>query len=193
MWHRIGSAVLFGLAANVDNVSIGLAYGLSHRRIRWHSNLLIAAITTLVTLVALAGGLAIRHVLPPRMSDVLGGSLLLMLASWSFYAECRGRRRSSSPAQHRFAARPRVGVVETLTLAAALSINNIGLAISGGIGGVNYHSAALAIGGFSIVMLALGQGIGSNVIRISPPPLARSCLNGNVALALAGFFMLAGY
>ena len=193
MWDRIGSAVLFGLAANMDNVSIGLAYGLKHRRIGWFSNLLIAVITTAVTLIALAGGLALRAVLPPKVPDVLGGSLLLVLAGWSLYAERRGAGSSSPPALRRFATRPRVGLVETLVLGATLSINNIGLAIAGGIGGVGYRSAALAIGGFSILMLAFGQGIGSNVIRIRLPPLAHFCLNGNVVLALAGLFMLAGY
>lgn len=42
-------------------------------------------------------------------------------------------------------------------------------------------------------MLTLGQGIGSNAIRIKLPALARSCLNGNAVLALAGILMLAGY
>ncbi len=193
MWDRIGSAVLFGWAANMDNVSIGLAYGLKRRRIGWRSNLLIAVITTLVTLVALAGGLGLRQVLPSKVPDVLGGSLLLVLAAWSFHAERRATGGSSSRALRRFASRPRVGLVETLFLAVTLSINNIGLAIAGGIGGVGYRSAAVAIGGLSIVMLALGQGIGSNAIRIRLPPVARSCLNGNVVLALAGLFMLAGY
>jgi putative Mn2+ efflux pump MntP len=193
MWDRVGSAVLFGLAANTDNVSVGLAYGLKRRRIGWRSNLLIAGITTLVTLIALAGGLALRAVLPPKVPDALGGSLLLVLAAWSFCAERRGAGGSSPRLLRRFAPRPRVGLVETLFLAATLSINNIGLALAGGIGGVDYRAAALAIGGFSVAMLALGQGMGSNVLRVRLPPLARSCLNGNVVLALAGLFMLAGH
>lgn len=193
MWDRVGATLLFGLAANTDNVSIGLAYGLTHRRIRWQSNVLIAVVTTLITLAALAGGLAIRRVIPPRMPDLLGGSLLLLLAGWGLYAEQRGTDGSGFRALGRFAGRPRVGLAETLVLAAALSINNIGLAIASGIGGVNYRSAAVAIGGFSIVMLALGQAIGSRVVRIRLPRLARCCLNGNAVLALAGLFMLAGY
>ena len=193
MLDRIAATVLFGLAANMDNVSVGLAYGLKHRRIRWPSNLLIAAITTVITLAALAGGRAIREALPPKTPDIVGGSLLILLAGLSFYAERRGSGDSASRALHRFATRTRVGFSETLFLAAALSINNIGLAIAGGIGGVTYRGAALAIAGFSIAMLALGQHMGSSVIRVRLPPLARSCLNGNAILALAGIFMLAGY
>ena len=191
MWDRVATAILFGLAANVDNISVGLAYGWGKRRIRWHSNLLIAAFTTIVTLLALAGGLAIRRVMPPNMPDVLGGGLLLALAAWNVFAERRDK--SGSGTLKRFGTRSVVGLGETLVLAAALSINNIGLAIAGGIGGLDYRSAALAVGGFSIATLMFGQAVGSNVVELRLPPLARACLNGNAALALTGLLILVGY
>jgi putative Mn2+ efflux pump MntP len=84
-------------------------------------------------------------------------------------------------------------VSETLLLAGALSANNIGLAIGGGIGGVGYALAATTIFCFSVVMLALGQVVGRKAglgrIRHS----LRSPASGNGVLALAGLLMLAGY
>ena len=191
MWDRVGATLLFGLAANTDNVSIGLAYGLAHRRIRWAQQCADRGGHHTHHLGRFGRRTGYRRELP-RMPDLLGGSLLLLLAGWGLYAEQRGIDGSGFRALGRFAGWPRVGLAETLVLAAALSINNIGLAIASGIGGVNYRSAAVAIGGFSIVMLALGQAIGSRVVRIRLPRLARCCLNGNAVLALAGLFMLAG-
>ena len=101
MWDRVGATLLFGLAANTDNVSIGLAYGLTHRRIRWHSNVLIAVITTLITLAALAGGLAIRRVIPPRMTDLLGG---LCCSCWQAGACTRSNAVSTALASERWGA-----------------------------------------------------------------------------------------
>ena len=60
---RVASTMLFGLAANTDNLTIGVAYGLKHRWIGWQQNLVIAAATTLLTLLALALGRQIREML----------------------------------------------------------------------------------------------------------------------------------
>jgi putative Mn2+ efflux pump MntP len=193
MWDRLGVTALFGVAANMDNISVGLAYGLKRRRIGWGSNLVIAAVTTLITLAALASGRAIREVLPTQLPDIVGGSMLLLMAAAGFYAERRGDGAFASRAFLRFAARPRVGCAETLVLAASLSINNIGLAIAGGIGGIDYRAAAVSIAVFSIALLALGQAAGTSVLQISLPPLARTCLNGNTVLVLVGVLMLAGH
>jgi putative Mn2+ efflux pump MntP len=85
-------------------------------------------------------------------------------------------------------------LTETLFLAGSLSINNIGLAIAGGIGGIDYASAAASIFCFSVVMLALGQAVGTNFIRLkSLHRVLRHPMVGNGALALFGVFILAGY
>jgi putative Mn2+ efflux pump MntP len=194
MFDRIGSTLLFGIAANSDNLTVGIAYGAKRRRIRWEQNLVIAVVTTAITLIALAAGRQIREVLPAKLPDVLGGVLLIALAAWSFYWERAGAGDRSAKPIDRFAMRRSVGIGETLVLSGSLSINNIGLAIAGGISGVGYGAAAAAIFGLSIVMLALGQAIGTNIIRLtSASRVLRFSLNGNVVLALAGGLMIAGY
>jgi putative Mn2+ efflux pump MntP len=191
---RIGPTLLLGLAANTDNLTVGFAYGMKRRRIRWEQNLLIAVITTVITLVALAAGRQIRDVLPPKLPDTLGGVLLISLAAWSFYRERTGTLNRLARSLTGVAKRTSVGMGESLFLAGTLSINNIGLAIAGGIGGIGYTSAAASIFCLSVVMLALGQAIGANFTRLrlaSRGP--RYSMSGNAALALAGVLMLAGY
>lgn len=194
IFDRMASTLLFGLAANTDNLTIGVAYGIKHRWIRWRHNLLIALVTTLVTLVAMGLGRQIREILPSRTPDLLGGALLLVFATWNFYQE-RGGASGRQPATiSRFAERTSVGMGESLFLSGTLSINNVGLAVAGGIGGVGYTSAALSIFCFSVAMLALGQAAGSNVLKFSAiPQVLRYPISGNAVLALAGILMLAGY
>jgi putative Mn2+ efflux pump MntP len=190
---RVASTLLFGIAANTDNLTIGVAYGMKRRRIHWQQNLFIAAITTLVTLAALALGRHIRETLPSRMPDILGGVLLLVFATWNFYRERTGASARTPVPTSRFAERASVGMAESLFLSATLSINNVGLAIAGGIGGVPYVSAALSIFCFSIATLALGQTVGSNFTRMNPiPQVLRDPMSGNAVLALAGVMMLVG-
>jgi putative Mn2+ efflux pump MntP len=194
MFDLVAATLLFGLAANSDNLTIGVAYGMRHRWIRWHQNLLIAIVTTLVTLVAMALGRQIREMLPSRMPDMVGGALLLAFAAWNFYRERGGLSDRPSVPVPRFGAQKTVGLGESLFLAATLSINNLGLAIAGGIGGLRYISAACSIFCFSVVMLALGQAAGSGFTRVrSVPPVLRNPAAGSAALALAGILMLAGF
>jgi putative Mn2+ efflux pump MntP len=188
------ATLLFGLAANTDNLTIGVAYGMRHRRIRSHQNLLIAIVTTLVTLVAMVLGRQIRELLPSRMPDMLGGGLLLAFAAWNFYRERSGLSDRPSVPTPRFAAQKSVGLGETLFLAATLSINNLGLAIAGGIGGLHFMSAAWSIFCFSVAMLALGQAAGRGFTEArSVPQLLRNPAAGSAVLALVGILMIAGY
>ena len=194
IFDRIGSTLLFALAANTDNLTVGIAYGMKRRRIRWEQNLLIAAVTTLITLVALTVGRQIREVLPPRLPDVLGGGLLVLLAAVSIVCERAGAVVQFANPLSRFAERASVGLGESLILSATLSINNIGLAIAGGIGGVTYASAAASIFCLSMVMLALGQAIGTGLTRLRlVSQMLRYSMGGNAVLALAGVLMLAGF
>lgn len=191
---RIGSTLLFALAANTDNLTVGIAYGVKRRSIGWVQNLLIAVVTTAVTLVALMLGRQIREVLPPKLPDMLGGILLIALAALSVYWDRRGSVVRLAQPTARFADRASVGVGEGLFLAGTLSINNVGLAIAGGIGGVSYASAAAAIFCFSLATLTLGQAIGTSLTRLRLVSQAlRYSLSGNAVLALAGVLMIVGF
>ena len=171
MLDRVASTMLFGLAANTDNLTIGVAYGLKHRWIGWRQNLVIAAATTLLTLLALALGRQIREMLPAKMPDILGGVLLLTFATWNIYRERTGASGRPPVLTSRFAER-----------------------VSVGIGGAGYICAALSIFCFSVAMLALGQAVGNNFIRVKlVPQMLRYPMSGNAVLALAGVLMLVGY
>jgi putative Mn2+ efflux pump MntP len=192
-FDRIGSTLLFALAANTDNLTVGIAYGLKRRSIAWRQNLLIAAITTLITLIALGVGRQIREVLPSGLPDMLGGAMLLLIAAGSIVCEYFGAAFRFANPLTRFAERSSVGLAEALILSGSLSINNIGLAVAGGIGGVAYTAAAVSIFGLSMAMLALGQAIGTSLTRLRlVSQVMRYSLGGNAALALAGVLMLAG-
>jgi putative Mn2+ efflux pump MntP len=185
-------AALFGLAANLDNVGIGIAYGAMRRPIRLFSNLLIALLTTCITILALAGGIEMRTLMPERLPDLLGGSLLIALAGVTFWADsANGANHGLPRTVLRFSSRHKVGLAETLMLTLTLSLNNIGLAIAGGIGGIGYRAAAIAVFAFSVGLLAVGQRIGRNALRL--PRRLSQLINGHAVLAMVGVLMLTGH
>ena len=185
-------AALFGLAANLDNVGIGIAYGAMRRPIRLFANLLIALLTTCITVLALAGGIGMRALMPERLPDLLGGSLLIALAGVTFWADrANGTNRGLPRMVLRFSGQHRVGLAETLMLSLTLSLNNIGLAIASGIGCIGYRAAATAVFAFSVALLVLGQRIGRNALRL--PRRLSQLVNGHAVLAMVGVLMLTGH
>jgi putative Mn2+ efflux pump MntP len=73
--------LLFGLATNTDDLAVGVAYGMKWRSIRWKQNLPIAAVTTMITLVALGVGRKVRAVWSTDLHDTVGSSLLISLCA----------------------------------------------------------------------------------------------------------------
>lgn len=192
---KLASTLLFGLAANADNLTVGLAYGLKRRRIGGTANLLIAAVTTVITLLALIFGREVRQLLPNGLPNIVGGGLLAALAIWGLVRDRDGvSERSALSSAARFAGRHTVGFREGLLLAGALSINNISLAIAGGIGGIDYAPAAVSIFCWSVAMLLLGQWASAKLAGWDTlGRILRSPVSGNAVLLVAGAAMLVGY
>jgi putative Mn2+ efflux pump MntP len=105
IFDQMASTLLLGLAANTDNLTIGVAYGIKHRRIHWQQNLLIGVVATLITLVAMALGRQIREALPSRLPDFLGGALLVVFAVWNVYRERIGASDRPSVSAPKFSER----------------------------------------------------------------------------------------
>jgi putative Mn2+ efflux pump MntP len=179
----IFSVILFAIAANSDNLSVGISYGVKRRYVKWWHNVTIAMVTTGITVVALAAAHGLRRYLFPNAPSWLSGALLMLLAIGSAYKQPQtdlptGLNREPTT------------FGESLYLALALSVNNIGLALAGGLGDLSYGLVSTAIFGFSIAMLAAGQIVGSRLVADSG--LLSHPLLGNGVLFLAGIMMLAG-
>lgn len=76
------SAMMFALSANMDNVAIGLAYGIKDVQIRFRSNLLIACLTSLGTLISMEAGATLTALLPEGLATNLGCGLLILMGLW---------------------------------------------------------------------------------------------------------------
>ena len=178
------SAVLFAIAANSDNLSIGISYGVKRRHIQWWHNITIAGVTTTITLVALATGHVLQLYLIPNTPTWLSGALLILLAIWSSYKQ----PQAAAPAGVN---RDLTSLGESLYLALTLSINNISLALAGGLGDLSYSAVSIAIFSFSIAMLSAGQLVGLKLAERVGGVLSHPLL-GNGVLFLTGVMMLAG-
>jgi putative Mn2+ efflux pump MntP len=190
-WTEIVLVIVLGISANTDNLAVGFAYGLRRLRIGLVRNLLIAAATTVATLVPLSVGRGVRGYVPTAAPDVIAGLFLVGLGLFNMWFE---RRKTGTPiaalGPSRAGPTP-IGLRETLILAGALSINNIGLGFAAGVAGLAYGSVALSIAGFSVTLLWLGEWLSRKLAR----PLAAFDwlrLDGNLLLVAVGIIVMLG-
>jgi putative Mn2+ efflux pump MntP len=191
-WTKLASAIALGLGANTDNLAVGFAYGLRGRRIGVASNLLIAGLTTAATLAALAAGVGLRQLMPTALPDIAGGLILVGLGAANVWLERRKARAANGSGPIEEPAPAVIALGETLTLAGALSVNNVGLGLAGGIGGLDYAPIGISVGLFSVLFLWLGFWF-SQAMAPRLPGLARQLpLDGNILILAVGLLMMAG-
>ena len=73
---HIFSAVLYAVSANIDALSIGIAYGIKKTHINHQKNFMIAFITMIGTYGAMRFGHFLTNYISLSLADFLGSSLL---------------------------------------------------------------------------------------------------------------------
>ena len=149
---RFLTILALGLATNLDNLLMALAFGLQKKRISYTQNLFIGLVSAFFTylscLVAscFAGGLA-------RVAN-LAGAVLIMLLGISILIhpeDSEAPPRSLTMTEK-----------DLWTMSLALGCNCIAVSFGAGMTGIAPLPAALCIGGFSLLCVAVGNCIGSH-------------------------------
>ena len=79
--------ILLALVSNTDNFAVGISYGTRRIQIPFISNLIIAFITGVGTLVSMLLGVVISNVLSPKQATLLGAIIIIVVGSWIFVKE----------------------------------------------------------------------------------------------------------
>jgi putative sporulation protein YtaF len=166
-------ALLFAFSANIDNFTVGIAYGIKKIRIGLLSNLLIALVTATGTFVSMAAGLAVSRILTPTIANAVGSIILIMIGFWiikDFFMKKKRPEMQKQKETHltscgQILSEPEkadsdhsgsIDLKESLILACALTINNFGLGIGASITGLNIYATVICTFLFSIISIALG-------------------------------------
>ena len=178
-------AVLLSLSSNLDNLGVGVAYGIRRISVPFTSNLVIALITGTGSLAAMLAGQTIGGFLEPRVASLVGGLLLIGLGGWVVVQESRGipRREAVGKVEISPDIRPasllsRVWTMldnpfsadqdfsrhidrrEALLLGFALSMNNVVNGVAAGIAGLDPMLVTILVCIFSVLTLWAGMGAG---------------------------------
>lgn len=150
--QQLISAILLGIATNLDNLAIGLGIGLEGKKLPFLSNLAIAASSGFASYFGCALAAFCADLGP--WIQYFGGGLLVLLGLWPFFHKKAPQKKEKRPKQGEGG--PRLSPGRTMVLAIALALNCIPASFGAGMAGACPWQMALAVGAGSF--LAVGAG-----------------------------------
>jgi putative sporulation protein YtaF len=91
--------LMLAMAANLDNLGVGIAYGIARNPIPPVSNLLIAVLTSALTYLAMGFGSFVALLLPAQVANGVGATILItigIIVCWEKLAHTLGKKLRSS-------------------------------------------------------------------------------------------------
>lgn len=175
---QLFSSSLFAVSASLDALIVGITYGIKKVHIGFLTNFVVSLITLAGTVVSIGLGLKLAPLFPPQAATLAGSAILILLGGYyilkfAFLALKKylaNRQLTATEIRNASAAvtRDTLNMKETVLLAIALSINNMGIGIGASIAGLELVPTAAATFLCSIVFLYLGNRLGKiRLLRIA--------------------------
>lgn len=175
MHNILGISISIGIISNLDNLGIGISYGLQKIRIPYFSNLLIAIMSLCATAVAMVMGTILSKVFP--FANLIGAFLLITIGLWiSFgkilqknlfpliYKQSRIFRFIvtiiNNPAQADRNANGIISINEAVLLGISLSLNCIVTGLGAGLSGLTLFPVITSVFFFSLITISSGYELG---------------------------------
>ncbi|WP_432354228.1 manganese efflux pump [Sporosarcina sp. A2] len=159
--------ILFlGIAANLDNLGIGLAYGIQKTKIPFRSNVTIALVSMVVTYFAMVTGDQLSTYISLGTADLIGGLLLCTIGLWMLL---QPRPMQPNPFEDPTVADTDgdriISIREALPLGFLLSANCLAAGFGMGVGGSSMLGTITSVGFFSLITIGASHRFGSLLSR----------------------------
>ncbi|KNF08675.1 putative sporulation protein [Gottschalkia purinilytica] len=180
------SAILFAVSANLDNLVIGIAYGIKNIELRFKINIIIAILTSIGTFVSMLIGNFARSFIHEDIINLIGCTILIIIGSWFIKDFMKNRKIKNRKRNHNNEKEEKTNVTyigilrepgcadkdnsgcidikESITLGLALSLNNFGLGIGASAAGLSIYITPILTFILSIALLSMGVKLGKRYL-----------------------------
>lgn len=175
---HILSILLLCLAPNLDNMAIGLAYGVKKISVPLKSNLAIALFSGLATFASSLLGNLLTNYIPNYLGNVIGGSIVSIMGIYTigsylhsnlkikrvqesnnlYIDSIRAVMNDPSIADRDYSGD--ISLKESVILGIALALNCLGTGFGAGMAGVNIFILTAVVIVFSLFTISFGALIG---------------------------------
>lgn len=201
MLNQLMQVVLIGIASNLDNAGVGIAYGVRGIRISKSANGMIALISLLMTWVSGVIGAWLSMYISSFTSHLIGAIVIVSVGIYVLYQPFRKRKTVELPTNHNLIQRilqqpeeadldhsKTISFKESLILGIALGINALAGGFDAGVTHLHVLSTSIAVGFFSFVVLGVTDYIGHKYIAVRFDKAA-TILSG-ILLILIGLYQI---
>lgn len=166
---QLFSIMLFAVSSNLDNLIIGISYGIKKIRIPFLSNLLIMVMAFAGTFLSMLCGERITAWLPDGAANAIGSILIIGIGLSGLIQYFRSRKHSAQnsnqwpitdPEKYDKNSDKTLALKETVSLGIALTVNNIGLGVGASMSGLSVWLTAVMSSVFCMGLMLLGHYIG---------------------------------
>jgi len=167
---RLLSVILFASSSNLDNVIVGISYGVKKIHIPILANFLIASITSVGTVLSMLLGKYMSYFIPTFAAKIIGSVILIGIGTIGLIKYLNNREPQTkpklldNPEKYDKNKNSRIECKEAISLGLALSANNIGLGLGASVSGLPILPAAIATFVFSLAYIYLGNFFGSGFL-----------------------------
>jgi putative sporulation protein YtaF len=179
---HIVSALFLGLAANLDNLGVGISYGVQKIRVPFLSNFLIALLSGIVVAISVITGHLLSHY--TAVAGELGALMIVAIGIWVMVHKKSTSdqlpaaipvmktyslpikplscvvRITKEPSVADFDANGFISTKEAIVLGLTLSFNCIATGVGAGLTGMDPLSSGISVFIFSMITISSGYLIG---------------------------------
>lgn len=175
----IFSALLFSISSNLDNVVVGMAYGIKKIKIGLLANLIIAITTSLGTFLSMTVGTYIAKFLSKHTANILGAVIIIILGVYFVIVSIPNLKKNTSSKSLavkdvtdmvKYAEESDldnsgdIDIKEAILVALGLTFNNLGTGVAASITGVSIQFTLIFTFTLSIVAILFGEYIGNHIL-----------------------------
>lgn len=145
--------LLVGIASNLDNLGLAMAYGIKKTKIPLLSNIIIAFISMIITYIAVIAGGMLSEFFSQKMANFLGSLLLILIGLWTIFSKslCNTSFKKFERVDYQI-----ISCKEAIFLGLILSINCLASGLGIGANGISAFWTVLSIGIFSLLTIGIG-------------------------------------
>lgn len=171
------TALLLSISANLDTLAVCISYGIKKVKVSIIASLLISLITSIGTFLAMYLGKAITSFISPKIVNVIGGILLLILGLKVIIdfvkkykkSHAKSLFRSNKISYSEILDNPikadidnsgDIDLKECITLSIALSLNNLSVGVAASMAGISILLNTLFTFFLTLINIGLGFYIG---------------------------------